>query len=126
MKKGFWIKKVAGFILLATAAVLVFGFVVMSLWNSILVPVLGISTVTFWQALGILVLSKILFGGFKGGRGKWGGGPQRHAWSSEMRDKWHNMSEEEREQMKQQWRARCSRWGRKDYSTGEKSTDQKS
>ncbi len=123
MKKRFWIRKAAGFTLMVIAAVFVFGFVVMSLWNGVLVPVLGISTVSFWQALGILVLSKILFGGFKGGhRGKWGGGPQKHMWGHEMREKWQHMSPEEREQMKQQWRARCSSWGRRDFSGGEKNT----
>ena len=53
-------------------AVVVFGFVVMSLWNWLAPEVFGARTIGFWQALGILVLSKILFGGFHGrpGHGK--------------------------------------------------------
>jgi hypothetical protein len=110
MKRHFSGKKVFGFILLGIAAVALFGFIVMNLWNAILVPVLHISAVSFWQALGILVLSKILFGGFRGG-GRWGGGG--HRWNHEMREKWQNMTPEERAQVKQQWKDRCG-WGRKE------------
>jgi hypothetical protein len=122
MKRIFWERKVFGFILLGIAAIALFSFIVMSLWNAILVPVLHISAVSFWQALGILVLSKILFGGFRG-RGRWGGGG--HHWNQEMKQKWQNMSPEEREQMKQQWRDKCRHWGRKSWNEGmeEKGSD---
>jgi len=105
--------KIAMMIVLGIAAVVLFGFIVMGLWNAILVPVLGIGAVSFWQALGILVLSKILFGGFKGRGGGWGGPP---GWKHEMREKWQHMTPEEREQVKQQWRDRCKSWGRRTYS----------
>lgn len=102
MKRTFWIRKVAGFILMALAALLLFTYIVMTLWNSILTPVLSVHTIDFSQALGILVLSKILFGGFRGGG--WGRG--RH-WNNEMRNKWQNMSPEEKEKFKQEWSNRC-------------------
>ena len=66
MKKGFWIRKAAGFILLGVLAVLFFSFIVMTLWNNILVAVLHVGVISFVQAIGILVLSKILFSGFRG------------------------------------------------------------
>src|SRR5260221_4055495 len=40
------------------------GLVVRSLWNWLLPPMFGLHVITFWQALGILTLSRILFGGF--------------------------------------------------------------
>lgn len=40
------------------------GGVVMLLWNSLLPPLFDLPQITFWQALGLLVLSRILFGGF--------------------------------------------------------------
>ncbi len=90
------------------AAILLFGFIVMGLWNAILPLVLGVKTITFWQALGILILSKILFGGF-GGRG-WRGSPE---WKQKMKQRFENMSAEEREQFKAEWKNRCGgRWGR--------------
>jgi len=55
--------------------------------------------------LGILLLSKILFGGF-GGRG-FRGGPGGHAWKQQMKEKWNTMSEEEREKFKAEWKNRC-------------------
>jgi hypothetical protein len=79
---------------------LLMGGVVMLLWNAILVPVVHVGAITFLQGLGLLVLSRILFGGFRGG--PWGGhrgGP--------WKDKWRSMSEEERLQMKAAWKDRC-------------------
>ena len=42
---------------------LVFSFIVQWLWNSVLTNVLSVNTITFWQAFGVLILAKILFGG---------------------------------------------------------------
>ena len=73
--KKLWIKKGLMILIFGSIAVLVFGFIVMSLWNAILPAVIGVKTITFLQALGILLLSKILFGGFGGGRSGWRGSP---------------------------------------------------
>ena len=75
----------------------------MLLWNALLPAVLGVSTITFWQAIGILVLSKILFGGFSGGHGHHRHHGHRHDWNG----KWMHLSPEEREKMKSEWRSRC-------------------
>src|ERR1700739_1699300 len=61
-----WVKKALKIGLIAVVAVTVFGFLVIALWNWLAPAVLGLRTITFWQALGILILSKILFGGFRG------------------------------------------------------------
>ncbi len=55
--------------------IVVGGFVVRLLWNWLLPPILGVREVTFWQALGLLALCRILFGGF--GRGGSHAGPRR-------------------------------------------------
>ena len=44
------------------------------LWNWLMPAMFGLQTVTFWQALGLLVLSKILFGGFTSARRRTAGG----------------------------------------------------
>jgi Ca2+/H+ antiporter, TMEM165/GDT1 family len=97
--------KHAIFIPLAIAAgVFIFGWVVMQLWNGILPTVLGVNTITFWQALGILVLSKILFGGFKGGQRR----PYSHqTHKQDFFNRWMHMSREEREKMRTEWKDRC-------------------
>jgi hypothetical protein len=78
-----------------------FSFIVMELWNNVLANVVHVSIINFWQALGILVLAKILFGGFRGG--PWG----RHRWNQQMHRRWMNMTPEEREKFKADWRSRC-------------------
>lgn len=92
------------FLLIMIAMVFFLGWVVMLLWNAVLSPVLHVQTLNYWQGVGLLVLCRILFTGFRGGgfRGKpgWGGGP---SW----RQKWMNMSEEERAKFREEWDKRC-------------------
>ncbi len=107
--KKFWFRRAIMFFFIFIAAILVFGVVLMLLWNAILPAVLvGVKTINFYQALGILVLSKILFGGFGKGRG-WHA--RRHAWKEKWRTKWEGMTPEEREKFRAEWRKRCGgRW----------------
>ena len=100
---GFWTLR-AIFVPLAIAGgVFLFGTAVMLLWNALLPAVLGVSTITFWQAVGILILSKILFGGFRGGHHHHRPRFSRHDWNQ----KWMHLSPEEREKMRAEWRNRC-------------------
>ncbi|MBO9634425.1 MAG: hypothetical protein J7578_15025 [Chitinophagaceae bacterium] len=89
-----------------------FTFIVMSLWNAILPAVLGVKAITFWQALGIIILSKILFGGFGGGGGGPWKGRARARWRENLAKKWDNMSPEEREKFKSSLQERCGNWRR--------------
>jgi|SRR5215469_3739366 len=100
-KKLIWIVPLA--ILGMVAFVLVGGQIVMRLWNWLLPPLFGWKLINFWQALGLLVLCRILFGGFgmKGGHG----GPK---WKRGMKERCENMTPEEREQFKLRLQAR---WG---------------
>lgn len=91
------------FPLLMAAVAFLLGGVVMWLWNAILPAVTGVDPLTYWQALGLLVLSRILFGGFR-----FGGRPHRHQ-PAPWRDKWANMNAEDREHFKAEWKKRCGR-----------------
>ena len=62
MKKK-WFKIGAAVIALGTLCVLFFSGTVMLLWNNILQPVLHVNAISLWQAAGILLLARILFGG---------------------------------------------------------------
>jgi hypothetical protein len=75
--------------------VILFGFIVEGLWNVLIPPIFGWHTITFWQALGLLLLSKILFGGFH--RHSGGG---RDRWKQRMKDRWENMTPEDREKFR--------------------------
>lgn len=94
---------------LAPLAVIAFifigGFVVMHLWNWLLPALFGWRLISFWQALGLLVLCRILFGG-------WGrhGGPRSH-FRRHMAERWERMTPEEREKVRQSMRGRCAGFG---------------
>jgi len=94
------------FIPIFIAAVFLFTAIVMGLWNAILPAVIGVKTINLWQAMGILLLSKILFGGFHGG---WRGRHKRERWM-EMKQKFADMTPEEREKIKAEWKNRCAGW----------------
>lgn len=87
------------------------GEVVRLLWNWLLPPLFGVREITFWQALGLLALSRILVGGF----GLRGGSHSRSAVRSRMADRmadrvadrWERMSPEERERFRRRLRERC-------------------
>ena len=99
--KGFFF-----FPLIALVFLLFMGGVVMWLWNAILPDLVSVSSITYWQAVGLLLLCRILFGNFRkpgpfGPSGK--GSPtysKRHYW----KEKWKQMSPEEREEMKAKWK----------------------
>jgi hypothetical protein len=108
MKRGYKAGKIIMIAICVAGAIALFTFIVMSLWNAILPSVIHVGTITFWQALGILVLSKILFGGFHGKGGRWQ--EKRQHWKEKMQAKWQGMSPEEREKFKQSWKNRCGPW----------------
>ena len=82
--------------LLFLVAIAALSTVVMLLWNAI-VPALftSVPAINYLQALGLLVLCRILFGGFRG-HGGWRGHGHRHG--HERWAKWQAMTPEEREQ----------------------------
>jgi len=76
------------------------GLVVRELWNWLVPAIIGWGAITFWQALGLLLLCRILFGGFGGGG--WSGG--RH--KRRMAERWDAMTPEERERFRQGLRSK--------------------
>jgi hypothetical protein len=83
----------AGMLALAALVVFIGGEVVQHLWNWLMPPIFGVRQITFWQAFGLLVLCRILFGG--------------HGFS---RSKSHSRTPEERERFRQAMRKRFG-WG---------------
>jgi hypothetical protein len=86
---------------------LIGGELVMHLWNWLAPALFGLRQVTFWQALGLLALCRILFGGFG-----FGGGGNRNSRRrmegriaervrERMAERWEQMTPEERERFRQ-------------------------
>jgi hypothetical protein len=88
-------------IVIGIAAVLgLAGVVVMSLWNWLVPALFAGPVLHFWQALGLLVLTRILVGRVGRGAGHWG-------WRGRMRHDWQRMSPEERERLRDTVLRRC-------------------
>ena len=99
--RRFHIAKVIGIIILAIIGVFVFGSIVMLLWNALMPVIFHLPLISFWQALGLLILTKILFGGFRGG------GPRAQWKKDKLKEAWKNMTPEQKEKLKSEWGRRC-------------------
>lgn len=94
------------FVVLAAAFMLLIGNVVMYLWNAIIPDALGAKPISFWQALGLFILFRILVGGVRYGTM---GGRRRSKKRRYWKEKWMSMNEEERDQFRRKWKERCNR-----------------
>lgn len=80
--------------------------VVMLLWNWLIPGIFNIQALNFWQAMGLLVLCRILFGRFNFR----GGNRHRPPFANPaFREKFMNMSAEEKQAFKDQWKQRCGK-----------------
>jgi len=94
--------------LLFIALFLLLSGMVMYLWNALFPSILHAEVINYWQALGLMVLCRILFGRFHFGdqSGKhWGRGP-----TAPLKDKLMNMDETDRLTFKEEWKRRCEQW----------------
>lgn len=88
------------FVLFGAAAAGLMGLLVTSLWNSLMPHIFNYPTITFWQALGLLFLSRLLFGRFGGG---WGRAVRRARFARG----WKDLTPEQRDRFRQGMEARC-------------------
>lgn len=58
--------KIIGMVILGVGVCILLGFVVMWLWNWLMPAIFGLSVITYWQAVGIFILGKLIFGGIGG------------------------------------------------------------
>jgi hypothetical protein len=52
-------------IVIAVFFAFVFGFVAKWLWNWLMPDIFGLRQITYWQAFGLILLTRLLFGGFR-------------------------------------------------------------
>lgn len=113
--------KIVGFVVLGVACVTALGFVVMLLWNWLVPELFHGPVITFWQALGLFILAKLLFGGFPKDNDKKNGW-KRRKWER-MQQKMEHLSPEEKEKLKSHF-DRCG-WGRRWQRDEEQPTEQR-
>lgn len=95
-RRRFWLFGL-GFVILFVLA----GVVVQTLWNAILPAVAGAGTLSLLQALGLLILSRILVGAWHKPQPFYG-----KPWGAH---RWMNMTEAEKEKFSHEWQKRCGR-----------------
>ena len=100
----FWVIKGIKILLMMALFLLFMGTVVMLLWNFLMPSVFNLPVLDLGQAIGLLILSRILTGGFRTGmiasKEHWE--HKKQSW-----EKWSNMTPDERQRWKEDWRERC-------------------
>ena len=99
--KSFRFLRIIKFAILAAAAVAIVGYIVMQLWNWLIPGLFGGPVLHFAQAVGLLVLTRILVGRLGGGHGR------RMRWRNRMSNDWQRMSPEERQKLRETMSRRC-------------------
>jgi len=94
------VKKIFFFVAAILVITTVTGTVVMLLWNAIIPNVLNTRPIKLWEAIGLLVLCRLLTGGF---------GRKMRRKKRGWKKRWMNMTEEERMEFKARWKERCGR-----------------
>ena len=110
MKRKYWFLRGLKVAVMIAVFLAVVGFVVMTLWNWLVPALFAGPLVGYWQALGLLVLARLLCGGFRPhghGHGH-GHGPFGRSWHH-SRERWKQMTPEERDEFRSRFR---ERWGR--------------
>jgi hypothetical protein len=101
--RPWWLYRIGKISFFVFLAMFGFGYVVMELWNALIPSLFGGPVVTFWQAVGLLLLSHILFRGM--GHGYYG--KRSHNWRKRFEEKLASMTPDEQEKFKREWKDRC-------------------
>ena len=109
MNIGKWIGKIFAVIIIGALLVVLVGLLTQSLWNWLVPDLFGGPHITFYQALGLLLLSKLLFWGMGGGKGKWSG-QGSHRWNRQWKERYSNLSPEDKERFKQKFKDKWCSW----------------
>lgn len=103
MRRGVrWSLRAVGMFAVVIAVLALLALAVMVLWNSLVPQLFRGPALQYWQALGLLLLSRILFGGLRG-RGGWHGHWRQRKW----RERWESMTPEERAHLREHFERRC-------------------
>jgi hypothetical protein len=87
------------------AIVALLGVAVMLLWNTLVPALFRGPQLQYWQAVGLLILCRLLFGGLR--RGGWHGRWRQRMW----RERWEQMTPEERQRVRERFMSRCGHGG---------------
>jgi hypothetical protein len=99
-----WVIRGMGIVLVTIIVVALLGVAVMLLWNALVPTLFRGPSLEYWQAVGLLILSRLLFGGLRGRGGRHG------PWRGGMwRERWEQLTPEERARLRERLLSRCGR-----------------
>jgi hypothetical protein len=125
MDRKFWLLRGLRFCFFAALFVTVAGFATQALWNWLMPSLFHLPAITLGQTFGLLLLSRILFGGFRGGGRPGGWARKRREWQQRMAGRMEHLSPEAREKFRQQMQNRCSMgWGHRPEPAAETAAKQ--
>ncbi|SHL18999.1 hypothetical protein [Hymenobacter psychrotolerans] len=108
MNRSFRLLQGLKILLLIALFIAVAGYVTMRLWNWLLPDLFNLPLISIWQALGLLLLSRILLGGW-GGRGhRAGWARKRRQWKQKMESRLECLTPEEKEKFRQKMEGACT------------------
>lgn len=122
MNKGLFFLKC---VVIAIIGVAVLGWVTMSLWNWLIPELFHGPLINYWQALGLFILSKILFS-------SWGGKKHHHGysegsgpshWKHRFYEKFSTMRPEDREAFKEKMKEKWCSWEERKRKQQERGSD---
>ncbi|MCW3463340.1 hypothetical protein [Chitinophaga nivalis] len=109
---------VAKFLVLGILFIAVVGLATQFLWNALIPELFHGPVITFWQALGLLLLGKLLFGWHNHHR-SWGDKWNRNReWKTRIKERMSHMTPEEQAKMREHFRNRCGRGFNSWYRNG--------
>ena len=112
MDRKFWLLRGLRFCFFAALFITAAGFLTQALWNWLMPALFRLPAITLGQTFGLLLLSRILFGGLRGGGRPGGWARKRREWQRRMAGRLEHLSPEAREKFRQQMRSRCGMgWG---------------
>ena len=104
--KSRWIVGVVEIGILILIVIAGFGQAVLQLWNLLMPTIFGLQRISFWQAVGLLGLCWILFG-----QGFLGRPTYSTPWRRRMRERWAQMTPEERQRLQAGLHGSCGHFG---------------
>ena len=128
---SYWVKKIVGYVVFGFAAVLFVNYLFMLLWNMLIPDLFNGPVLNFYQALGLMVLAKILFGfGGYGKQHEWKShqnsidSNKREEWKRKIESKMANMTEDDKLKFKNSMKGWC--YGKHSKQTDEVSNEHQS
>jgi membrane protein implicated in regulation of membrane protease activity len=100
-----WPLRIGKFLAIAAVIILAISYIVMGLWNALIPDLFKGPVITYWQAVGLLLLSHFLLHGW--GRWRYPNGWRHRHWRNRWEERLAAMTPEEREKYKEEWRRRC-------------------